>query len=232
MKDRIQVLVVDNHRVFAEALVMLLNDEADLEVTGSVTTAEEALASLGEVTPDVVLMDVDLPGIDGIEATRLIRQGSDSIGVVVLSAHPEPGIIARAIEVGACGFVPKTDAPDQLVRAIRRAAARDRNSPRVYMREIRAELQEARRVEADAEVLAQPMSPREVQILRGIAQGKTTAELADALGISSFTVATHVKNILGKLGVHSRLEAVTFGFRHGLIGAPGRAAAIELSRTN
>jgi len=225
MKERISILVVEDHRMFSEALVMLLEAEDDFRVAASVTTAEDALESLPRIAPDVILMDVNLPGMDGIEATRRIRRAWESIKVIVISAHEEPEVIVRAMDAGAFRFVPKTETADQLVRVIRRAASGAEPSPGGEMRRVQAQLEDARRIQVDGDVLLQLLSPREIEILQGIAQGKATAELAASLRISPFTVGTHVKNILGKLGVHSRLEAVTFGLRHGLIGTPGEGHA-------
>jgi DNA-binding NarL/FixJ family response regulator len=219
----IRVLVVDDHRMFAEAIEMLLAGEDDLEVVGAVATGEEALQLVASVPPDVVLMDMDLPGMDGIAATRQIRETSDATQVVMITAFHEPAVMARAIEAGACGFVPKTQAADKLVGIIRQAASGEMVLPAAEMRSVLAQLQEAHRVRSNADRLLGQLTSREIEILQGIADGRSTTELAALMHISPFTVQTHVKNILFKLGVHSKLEAVTSALRHGLIriGANG-----------
>jgi NarL family two-component system response regulator LiaR len=217
MTAPISVLVVDDHRMFAEALEMLLAGEEDVEIAGAVGTGEEALEVVARVSPGVVLMDIDLPGIDGIEATRRIRELSPSTQVVIITAYQEPAVMARAIEAGACGFVPKTQTADQLVGVIRGAAAGEMVLPSGDIRAVLGKLQAAQRARADAGWLIDQLTSREIQVLQAIAQGSSTREVAETLFISQLTVQTHVKNILAKLGVHSKLEAVTFALRHDLI---------------
>ena len=222
MTAPISVLVVDDHRMFAEALEMLLAGEEDVEIAGAVGTGEEALEVVARVGPDVVLMDIDLPGIDGIEATRRIRELSPLTQVVIITAYQEPAVMAQAIEAGACGFVPKTETADQLVGVIRGAAAGEMILPSGDIRAVLGKLQAAQRARNDADRLIDQLTSREIQILQSIAQGRSTKEVAESLFISQLTVQTHVKNILGKLGVHSKLEAVTFALRHDLIGIGAR----------
>jgi DNA-binding NarL/FixJ family response regulator len=231
VKPPIRVLVVDDHQMFAQALDMLLAEEEDLDVAGAVGTAEAALEVVAHAAPDVVLMDIELPGMDGIEATRLIRQTSESTQVVIITAFPEPAVMVRAIEAGACGFIPKTEAADQLVGVVRQAAAGEMVLPAGEMRTIMASLWEGHRLRTVGEHLHGLLTGREIQILQGILDGRSTQELAKALHISSSTVQTHVKNILSKLGVHSKLEAVTFALRRGLIRLdPGSGEASERGR--
>ena len=213
----IRVLVVDDHRMFAEAIEMLLAGEEDLRVIDVVATGEDAIDAVTRFAPDVVLMDMDLPGIDGIAATRRIREMSDTTYIVMITAYQEPAVMARAIEAGACGFVPKTQAADKLVAIIRRAASGEVVLPAAEMRSVLAELQEAHRIRTNADRMLGLLTSREIEILQGIADGRSTTELAQLMHISPFTVQTHVKNILFKLGVHSKLEAVTTALRHGLI---------------
>lgn len=221
MRSQVRVLVVDDHRMFAEALEMLLAGEKDVEIAGAVATGEEAIEVVARVNPDVVLMDIDLPRMDGIEATRQIRELSPLTQVVIITAFQEPAVMARAIEAGACGFVPKTQTADQLVSVIRGAAAGEMVLPSGDIRTVLGKLQAAQRARMDADRLLHQLTTREVQILQAIAQGRSTREVAESLFISQLTVQTHVKNILAKLGVHSKLEAVTFALRHGVIRIPG-----------
>src|SRR2546422_10657853 len=123
MPAKIRVLVVDDHRLFAEALKMLLAGEEDLEIEGVVGTGKEAVEMVGRTHPGVVLMDMELPGMGGIEATRRIRELSPDTQVVVITAYQEPAQIAEAVSAGACGFLPKTEAADELLGVVRRAAA-------------------------------------------------------------------------------------------------------------
>ena len=217
MRPEVRVLVVDDHRMFAEALEMLLAGEEDVEIAGAVGTGEEALEVVARVDLGVVLMDIDLPGIDGIEATRRIRELSPSTQVVIITAYQEPAVMARAIEAGACGFVPKTQTADQLVGVIRGAAAGEMILPSGDIRAVLGKLQATQRARTDAGWLIDQLTSREIQILQAIAQGSSTREVAESMFISQLTVQTHVKNILAKLGVHSKLQAVTFALRQGVI---------------
>lgn len=214
IEDPIRVLVVDDHQMFAQALDMVLAGEKGIEVAGVVGTAEDALELVILAAPDVVLMDIDLPGMDGLEATRRIREVSISTQVVIVSASPSPSTVVQAIEAGACGFIHKTQAPDHLIQMVRKAASGGDAWP------AEADMKLATPWGGGA-VARRPLhgriTARELEILQGIADGLSTSELARSLNISSFTVQTHVKNILSKLGVRSKVEAVTSALRRGLI---------------
>jgi DNA-binding NarL/FixJ family response regulator len=216
----VRVLVVDDHRLFAEALQFLLEAEEDVSIVGLARSGEDALAMLPEAAPDVVLMDIDLPAMSGIEATRRIRAASPSTQVVVITALQGPAEMAAAIFAGACGFVPKTQAVHELVGAIHRAVAGDFILPSKDLNAVLARLQAAQRSRSHVDGLLDQLTSREIELLQAIAEGVTTKELAERLFISRQTVQTHVKNILVKLGVHSKLEAVAFVIRHGLVQLP------------
>lgn len=221
MEGKIRVLVVDDHRMFAEALEYLLQAEEDIVTVGIARSGDDALAMFSDAAPDVVLMDLDLPGMSGVEAIRLIRLLSPTTQVVVITAIQDSAEMAAAVSAGACGFVPKTEAADDLVGMIHRAAAGEMVLPGRDLRAVLIKLQAAQRVRSDAERLLDRLTGREVQILQTMAEGVSSAELARRLFISQSTVQTHVKNILSKLGVHSKLEAVTFALRHEVIKIPG-----------
>jgi NarL family two-component system response regulator LiaR len=159
-------------------------------------------------------MDLDLPGINGIQATRRIREISPDAKVVVLTAMQDPEIIADALAAGACGFVPKTRAVDELMDVVRRAAAGELVMPARDLAPVLEQLRHGRAPEGER--LLRRLTPRESEILRSFAAGETTSQVAENLGISALTVQSHVKNILAKLGVHSKIEAVTLAWRHGL----------------
>jgi DNA-binding NarL/FixJ family response regulator len=222
MTRPVRVVVVDDHRMFAEALELLLEGEEDMVTAGIAHSGEEALASLSETAPDVVLMDLDLPGMTGVEAIRRIRKLSPSTQVVVISAMQDPSDMAAALSAGACGFVPKTEAADDLVGMIRRAVAGEIVLSSRDLRDALIKLKAAQRSRSDAEQLLYQLTHREIQLLQAMAEGASTRELAQRLFISQRTVQTHVKNILAKLGVHSKLEAVTFALRYEVIRIPGR----------
>jgi DNA-binding NarL/FixJ family response regulator len=215
-----RVLVVDDHEMFSEALELLLRRQPDVRLVGSARDATEALGML-EDEPDVVLMDLDMPGIDGIQATRQIREAVPNAKVVLLTAVQSPEIIADALAAGACGYVPKTRAVDELMDVVRRAAAGELVMPERDLAAVVEQLRGSR--PTPGELALRRLTPREAEILRSLAAGETTTQIAEALGISALTVQSHVKSILAKLGVHSKIEAVTLAWRHGLARADGAA---------
>jgi DNA-binding NarL/FixJ family response regulator len=215
-----RVLVVDDHEMFSEALELLLGRQPDVELVGSARDADEAMTMLHE-DPHVVLMDLDMPGTDGIEATRRIREQVPGTKVVLLTAIQSPEVIAEALSAGACGYVPKTRAVDDLMDVVRRAAAGEIVLPE---RDLAAVLDQLRGPQVSAaEAALARLTPRETEILRSLADGRTSNQVAQSLGISALTVQSHVKNILAKLGVHSKIEAVTIAWRFGLATANGKA---------
>jgi NarL family two-component system response regulator LiaR len=211
------VLLVDDHRMFTQALEGLLAGEAGIEPVGVAGSVDEALAQLDDARPDVVLMDVDLPGASGIEGTREIRRRRTDTAVVIVTSHDDPDLIIDAIRAGACGYVLKTRAVDELVSIIRQAAAGSVIlSPADGSQAIGA----MRRPRTDQDRTphdAHRLTDREMDVLRQLAGGRSTEQIADALYISVLTVRSHVKSILAKLGVHSKLEAVTYALGRGLV---------------
>jgi len=208
------VLLVDDHRMFTRALEGLLAGEAGIEPVGVAGSVDEALAQLDDARPDVVLMDLDLPGTSGIEGTKEVRRRRPNTAVVIVTSHDDPDLIIEAIHVGACGYVLKTRAVDELFSIIRQAAAGGMIlSPAVVPQAIGA----ARRSRTGQDNNAQGLTDREMDVLRQLASGRSTEQIADSLFISVLTVRSHVKSILAKLGVHSKLEAVTYALHLGLI---------------
>jgi DNA-binding NarL/FixJ family response regulator len=218
----ITVLVVDDHKMFAEAIDLLLGGQEGIEIIGSVGTGEEAVAVASTRLPDVVLMDIDLPGIDGIETTRQVRQVAPDAQVIVITAFQDPSMIAAAVQAGASGYVPKTKAADELLSVIRNAAAGEMVIPAGQLGAVLERVQQQRRNLSEAERRIGELTSRELQVIQAMADGSSTNDIAKDLFISPLTVQTHVKNILSKLGVHSKLEAVTFGVRHGLVQISSR----------
>jgi two-component system, NarL family, response regulator LiaR len=215
--EPISVLVVDDHRMFAEAIEMLLGGRDGIEIVGTVGTGEEAVELVRRRPPHVVLMDIDLPGIDGIETTRQIRAEAPDAQVIVITAFQEAGTIVSAIQAGASGYVPKTKAADELLDVIKMAATGEMVLPSGQLSQILARLQEQKRGATEADRRVGDLTSREIQVLQAMADGRSTQDVARDLFISPSTVQTHVKNILSKLGVHSKLEAVTFAVRHGVV---------------
>lgn len=219
MTATITVLIIDDHRMFADAVVQLLAAEADIEPMG-VASAEEALGVVDAACPDVVLMDIDLPGMDGVKATRRIMDECPEARVVAVTGLQSDTVLGSVIEAGAVGLVPKTRAAEEVADVIRRAAAGEVALSEIDAAVVLDRLGRVRRVRADADLLLDQLTPRELEMLQEVANGFTTHEIAESKGISPETVHSHVKNVLAKLGVRSKLDAVLFLLRHGGIQMP------------
>jgi DNA-binding NarL/FixJ family response regulator len=206
----IRVLLVDDHRMFAEAIGMFLSTEDDIEVLEVLAGAEGVAERVRFLAPDVVLMDIDLPGVDGLIATRQVVQARPETEVVLITALSDPDLSQRGTEAGAFALVAKERAADDLIEVIRRAAGVDEALSGPQLRLLSsASGGEKRRTRA--------LSPRELQVLQGLVDGMSTEELSAALFVSRRTVQGHVQSILTKLQVRSKLEAAVAGLREGLV---------------
>lgn len=211
------MLIADDHRSFAEALRTAIRLERGMAVVAVVYDGDEAIRVTLAKRPDVVLMDVAMPGADGIAATRRIREQRPDTHVVMLSAFEEEHNVARAIDAGASGFVSKLRSMKEVARSIRAA---HRGQPLIApdeMRRILTHLRRKREQDAAGRARVERLTRREVEILQGLADGAAPDALADRLGISRNTLRTHVQNILFKLKVHSKHEAIVQAIRHGRV---------------
>lgn len=212
---RIRVLVVDDHDLFRAGMASLLARQPGIEVVAQAAGGRPAIRLAEELRPDVVLMDIRMPDLEGPEATRRILERHPGIRVVALTVVSDDGDIASVLAAGACGFLAKDTPPEGVAMAIRAAAQGVAwLSPRaaeVVLGRVRSEPPE----ETGARALEQ-LSPRETQVLRLVAQGMENAEIAHALGISPRTAKNHVSSILGKLGQPSRIQAAIYAVRSGL----------------
>jgi DNA-binding NarL/FixJ family response regulator len=215
--EPIRVVIADDHRSFGEALQIALDKEQDLAVIDIVTDGNEAVRAVAEEHPDVVLMDLQMPGIDGIEATKRIRDEGLESAVIILTGTEDDVGLAKAVQAGAKGVLRKTEPVIDLASAIRRAY---RGEPLHRVAEVESSLRRLRQRRAeDAELerrLAR-LTPREVQILQQMADGHGPERIAEELGMSRHTLRTHTQNILTKLGVHSKIEAVVAAIRFGVV---------------
>lgn len=209
--SRTRVVLVDDHKVVQSGLRSYLESFPDMEVVGAASSGEEALAKLEGWMPDVVVMDLRMPGgMDGVEATRRVRALSAHTQVVVLTAHSDDARVMGALRAGAIGYVRK-DADPEIFLATVRGAAQGRS---VLEQSVAGSvLQELARSGG----LTEPLSERETEVLRQLAHGRTNREIADALHVSEDTVKTHVGNILSKLQLAHRTQAVVYAFQQGLI---------------
>ncbi|MBC8503294.1 MAG: response regulator transcription factor [Chloroflexi bacterium] len=213
---KIRLLLVDDHAVVRSGLRMLLEGEADVQIVGEAGTASEALNLTPNVTPDVILMDIGLPDMSGIEATRKIKDLWPEVAVVALTIHEDEEYFFKMLEAGANGYVPKRAAPEELLSAIRIAA-----SGEVYLYPTLAKLL-VKDFVAQGQLDEQSnaldgLTERQQEVLGLLAEGATNADIAKELHISPNTVASHRENIMQKLNLHSRTELVKYAIRKGLI---------------
>jgi|SRR5581483_6488284 len=220
MADRVRVLVVDDHEMFGEALSLLFERERDVELLGRPSSVDRAIDLCRSRPPDVILIDVDMRNAGGIDGLTRLRRACPRARVVVLTAPGNPALVANALAAGATGYVPKDRSLDELVDVVRRAAAGEIVMPTSDLARVFEHLRGRARVGPSDGFAIGRLTRRETEILRALAEGRTTIEIADGLGISPLTVQSHVKSILAKLGVHSKIEAVTLAWRHGLAEAP------------
>jgi len=208
----IRVLVVDDHAVVRSGLRRVLDAEADIETVGEAENAERAVFEAMEHRPDVVLMDVTMPGQSGIEALPALLQSVPDTRVLMLSMQDDPGYVRAAFEAGASGYVLKEAADSEVVAAVRAVASGEQYvHPSLGARLVAAEADERRRAEAD------PLSDREREVLRLLALGHTNQEIASMLYISVRTAETHRAHIMQKLRLSSRAELVRHALEEGLL---------------
>jgi NarL family two-component system response regulator LiaR len=210
------VLLVDDHAVVRAGLRLFLADQADLEVVGEAEDGASAVAQAQELAPDVVLMDLRMPGLDGIAATRQIRAARPQTAVVVLTTYTDTANVSQAIAAGAIGYVPKDVPPPELAATIREAARGVLHLAPVVQRTLLQAITAPRRAEPDPEELTE----REREVLVLLAEGRSNKEIARHLHVSERTVKGHVGHVLGKLGMASRTQAAIYATCCGL--APHR----------
>ena len=212
--EPITLMMVDDHAIVRQGVRAFLDTQSDLHVVGEAGSGEEAIALAGELAPDVVLMDLVMPGMDGVESTRLLKQVSPRSQVIVLTSYHEDEHIFPAIRAGALSYLLKDVAPSELADAIRKAARGEAVlHPRVAARVVQ-ELHGARR---DAFNPFTELSERELEVLRLIADGASNETIAATLIISEKTVKSHVSNILSKLHVADRTQAAVYAWREGVV---------------
>jgi two-component system response regulator NreC len=212
----IKLLLVDDHAVVRLGMRMLFESEPDIEIVGEAENAQDALAAVKELKPDIVLMDIGLPDISGIEAARLIKEQHPDVAVVALTIHEDKEYFFKMLDAGASGYVPKRAAPEELITAIRAAAANEvylyPSLAKYLVRDYLSQQPTPRESAAEDSLTA-----REQEVLMHLADGATNAEIAEILVISPKTVARHRENIMRKLNMHSRTELVKYAIRKGII---------------
>lgn len=205
----VRILIADDHGVVRQGLKMYLGRDPEIEVIGEASDGEEAVALANKLSPDVVLMDLLMPRMDGIEATAAIRAGLPDVEVVALTSVLEDASVSGAVKAGAIGYLLKDTDSEELKRAIKAAA-----SGKVHLApEAAARLMREVRAPESPEALTE----RETEVLRLLARGKANKQIADGLYVTEKTVKAHVSRILAKLGVSSRTQAALYAVRAGLV---------------
>jgi two-component system, NarL family, response regulator LiaR len=214
MIDKISLLITDDHALVRQGIRAFLELQPDLNVIGEAGSGEEAVRMAAELVPDVVLMDLVMPGIGGVDATRQVKQVSPHSQIIVLTSYHEDEYIFPALRAGALSYVLKDVGPDELADTVRKAARGESVlHPRVASRVV----EELRGTRRDMPNLFTDLSDRELDVLRLIADGLSNAEIADKLIISEKTVKGHVSNILGKLHMMDRTQAAVYAWQQGLV---------------
>ncbi len=218
--DKLRVLIADDHALVRAGIRLLLNSQEDIEVAGEASNGEEAMSKAEELAPDIVLMDVAMGGLSGIEATRKITQANPDVRVLILTMHNDEEYFFQAVNAGASGYVLKEATPEDLTSSLRMVArggiafhpSLGRKLIDDYLRRMQAG--------EEPEVYTR-LTEREKEILRLTAEGKTAREVGEALVLSPKTVERHRANLMSKLDLHNRAQVVQYAFRKGLISSPG-----------
>ena len=207
-----RILVVDDHEVIRMGLRVLF-ENTDIEIAAEASTASEALEAIGATNPDVVLLDIRMEGGDGLNALGRLKLDHPDLPVILFSAYDNPTYIARAVALGASGYVLKSAPPERLIEALRTALSGESAWTREELRRVTGALATPR-LSQDIEV---PLTQRESEVLRQMALGLTNKEIAKMLGISYETVKEHVQHILRKVGVTDRTQAAVWAVRKNLV---------------
>jgi len=211
-----RLLLVDDHEVVRSGLRMLLESQEDIQIVGEAGTAAEALEAVERLEPEVILLDIGLPDMSGIQVMERIQKIEPEAAVVALTIHEDKEYFFKMLDAGATGYVPKRAAPDELLTAIRAAA-----QGQVYLYPSLATLLVKDYLVQDPEARESRkldgLTERELEVLTHVADGATNAEIGNDLGISPKTVARHRENMMGKLNLHSRTELVRYAIRKGII---------------
>lgn len=208
-----KVLIADDHEVVRAGIKSILSADPEFEVVGEAATGEEAVRLTIELSPNVVLLDIRMPGNDGLNALGRIKLDRPEIPVVVLSTYDNPTYVARSVALGASGYLMKTASNTEVIDAVKRVAAGEDIWTREELRRVTGALSSPR-LSDDVDV---PLTRRESEVLRQLAHGLTNKEIAQALGISYETVKEHVQHILRKVGVSDRTQAAVWAVRKGLV---------------
>jgi DNA-binding NarL/FixJ family response regulator len=216
----VRVVIADDQRVVREGLLLMLDLLDGIEVVGTAADGEEALALVARHRPDVVLMDLRMPRLDGVEATRRLAAGEPGVGIVALTTYADDETVIAALQAGARGYLTKDAGAEQIRAAIERVAAGEAALDPAVQRHLVAAVAEGESAPpAAASELPDGLTPREAEVLGLIAEGLSNAEIADRLVVSGATVKSHVNHLFAKIRARDRAQAVAYAYRNGLTGS-------------
>ncbi|QHC65329.1 response regulator [Rathayibacter sp. VKM Ac-2759] len=215
----IRVVLVDDHALMRQGISTILSAQADIDVVGEASSGEEALEVVAGAHPDVVCMDVEMPGIGGLEATRrMLADPAETARVLVLTTFEREDYLLEALDAGASGFLLKNSPPEHLVFGVRAIAAGEALlAPELTRAVIERAVARDRMPAAPRAAVLDQLTPRETEVLRLLAQGLSNDEIAERLVVGRATVKTHVSNVLLKLSLRDRVQAVAYAYRSGLV---------------
>lgn len=210
----IRVFQADDHAIVRDGMRWLLMGEDDIELVGEAADGQTAVQQIGELHPDVVLLDLQMPKMNGLEAIPLIQQGSPDVKIIVISSYSDDDYVFRAIQSGAVGYLLKDTMPQKILQVIRNVAMGQATLEPEIAQRLLEHVTKSKR--PNARLTQEPLTPREVEILKQVAKGSTNLEISNNLVVSERTVRTHVSNILGKLHLANRTQAALYALREGL----------------
>ncbi len=213
MTRSIRVLIADDHAIVRKGISALLATEPDITVVGEAQDGQEAIAEAKRLRPDVILMDLVMPGVDGLEAIRQITVQQPEVRILVLTSFAGDDKVFPSIKAGALGYLLKDSRPEELVQAIQQVHRGESSLHPAIARKLLRELADS----SGEETLAGSLTEREMQVLRLLARGQSNRQISETLNISEATVRTHVSNILTKLNLSSRTQAALYALREGLV---------------
>ncbi|MGW8143710.1 MAG: response regulator [Anaerolineales bacterium] len=216
----ITVSMIEDHQILVDSLSLMLRYEEDIDFLGSASSIAEGLTLVKETTPDVLLLDVGLPDGNGLDLIPEVNTNSPDTSIVVLTSLSDEATLMRVIDSGISGFVSKNSELSELMETIRKAADGEIVMPTSLLVGLLMRLPRDKAAAYQDENGWERLTLREQEVLELLATGKSGTEIAEELHIAPLTVRTHIRNLMSKLGVHSRLEAVTFGMKNGLIEPP------------
>ena len=217
--NKITIVIVDDHQVLVETLKLVIQQEEDMLVVGEAGCCADGLELVRQVCPSILILDVSLPDGDGLSLVPKINKLSPETNILVLTSLSDQDTLMRAMDLGVSGFVGKNQHLSELLNAIRLAVQGEIAIPASLLLGLLGRKPHPRKQALEVPE-HEPLTPRETEILSCLAQGHSAGEIAEMLHISPLTVRTHIRNLIEKLGVHSRLEAVTYALQKGLIEPP------------